>query len=461
MSDHHRNVTVESTKVQPRTLQDSNRYNSTCKTATRSLYEEGGSKNACIITDGGKIMSKCSTNTFYHASNNANRQQHHQQQYIKHALLKNSPKKTKYSTHNNISNTSNEEVSSRNSSNAYSKETNNVTKVVSLLPRIPTVNTGADIIESLICNEPNPSRNRPNSINKTNRKRANSYDNLIHGVPNGQRAHQKDKKRTTSVSVFCDTGSPENLRCEKGKDAGFVTILKINDTDASSVQKNAQLGNRKKDEYLSRGRNENTAKESSNPVKDVKINESQPRNFHNTIRQYQDNRKPFPNTKRTQTKVNKDGSVVVQVRDPSAAQKGSSLIDFNLRQYESEKHDYHSFENSSESTPDDDLKPLRRSLGTKSSFPNIKSNDVKKEVKRVHSNLSKPTKSSSLKRHSSVCSGDLNENRSKNSILPADRRSSVDKAIQCRVAPSNSFKFRSLVSLFIFIIIKYHIRIHI
>ena len=154
VNDHHRNLTVEDrSRIQAKTVKNPNHNNSTsCKSvATRSLYEDRGStsKNACVNNDGGKIISKCN-NTYYHVNNNANRQQHHQQQYIKHALLKNSPKKTKYSTHNNISNTSNEEVSSRNSSNAYSKETNNVTKVVSLLPRIPTVNTGADIIESVI-----------------------------------------------------------------------------------------------------------------------------------------------------------------------------------------------------------------------------------------------------------------------------------------------------------------------
>ena len=42
-----------------------------------------------------------------------------------------------------------------------------------------------------------------------------------------------------------------------------------------------------------------------------------------------------------------------------------------------------------------------------------KTGEVTKDIKRVQSNLSKPTKSSVLKRHSSVCSGDLNPNRGK------------------------------------------------
>jgi hypothetical protein len=92
VNDHHRNLTVEETRIQAKTVKNSNKYNS--KTATtKSLYEERGStttrKNACMISDGGKIISKsASNNTFYHVNNNADQRQHQQQttqqSYIKH-----------------------------------------------------------------------------------------------------------------------------------------------------------------------------------------------------------------------------------------------------------------------------------------------------------------------------------------------------------------------------------------
>ena len=85
-------------------------------------------KNACVISDGGKILPKCSSNTFYHVNNNANnRQQQHQQSYIKHAPLRNSPpsNKSKYSIHGNISDRNSNEDNSRTKSNVqYYNSTN-------------------------------------------------------------------------------------------------------------------------------------------------------------------------------------------------------------------------------------------------------------------------------------------------------------------------------------------------
>ena len=76
----------------------------------------------------------------------------------------------------------------------------------------------------------------------------------------------------------------------------------------------------------------------------VRINEHQPKTLHETPKQYQDTLKPssVSNGKQSQTKVKNDGSVLVQVKDPSVTHKRPSLVDFKLRERESEAHDYHS-----------------------------------------------------------------------------------------------------------------------
>ena len=453
VNDHHCIVTVEDTKTPPRTLRNSNRYNSTCKNATRSLYEERGStsKNACIISDGGKIISKSSSNTFYHGNNNANRQQH-QQQYIKHALSKNSPNKTKYETRCNISNSSDEDNTRRHSYNRYFNAANNVAKDDPLPSCTLPLNADTGLIEDEGYRSTNPDRNHSYGIYKTSRKRGNSCDNSVK-TPHSKSVPHVDKKRSTSVGVFCDYDCTGNVSCENGKETGFITILKINDSEPIDVKKNIKLLNRKEDEYSSRRPNETTIKSNCSPVLNVSINETQPNGSHKIPKQYQDTLKPFSvsNSKQSQTKVKNDGSVLVQVKDPSVTQKRPSLVDFKNRQRESNNHDYYSLQNSSEYTQEDDLVSVKKSSRSNSTLLSSKTGEVTKDIKRVQSNLSKPTKSSVLKRHSSICSGDLNTNRGKNivPIFSADRRLSVDKAIQCRVASSSSFKFRSLVSIFL------------
>ena len=460
-NDHYRSVTVEEINmIQAKTVKNSNKYNSTSRkttsaaTNTRSVYEDGGStsKNACMISDGGKIISKCNSNTFYHVNNNReNRQkQHQQQQYIKPAPLRNSPIKTKFSTLHcsNISNSSDEDHSRHHSSVRFLNENIDLDKNDSVETCSLDSNNEIEVSEQQKCGRINPSPNTYYGKSKTIRKRGVSCEGFEKTSSYYIPVHQINNRRSLSVGVFCDSNRENNLNREHHrKDTGYVTILKINDTSETNARKDVKLSITKAGDYHS------SRPTKSNSSYNVNVDENQAKTVPRKDKQSLDTHKKIATVstnKESETEIKKNGSVLVKVKDTPI--KRINKVDLKSNNSFSSVKD-----NSSHSSSNEHELHLKSNLGIKPYQLNSKTGDGPKEIKRVQSNLSKPTKSSSLKRHSSICSGDLNVNRSK-TVVPnfsADRRLSVDKAIQCRAASSSSFKFRSLVSNidFIFILI--------
>ena len=449
VNDHHRNLTVEDrSRIQAKTVKNPNHYNSTsCKSvATRSLYEDRGStsKNACVNNDGGKIISKCN-NTYYHVNNNANRQQHQhqQQQYIKHAPLRNLPSKSKYSQRCNISNSSDEDNSSQNSPSIhYFDRSNSSYKNDSVESCSYDSNFEYEISEQENCQGVNQTQNKypSDSATKTLRRRGVSCDGYVNLSPHRKNVATYGEKRlrSSSIGVYCDSkdcsvNTDPNTNIRKGG-TGYVTILKINDSSAIEgvQQKKVNITDvTKATQKINRVSNVN-----QKHIGDSKISE-------------------------LKTKVKNDGSVVVKVKDPVANNKRVSLVDVKSRRKSISSDTYDGlaipskYTTQKENTPTQQHNPKE----TSKNQVNSKYGDVSREIKRVQSNLTKPTQSSSLKRHSSVCTGELNVSRSRNPapVASKDRRLSVDKAIQCRSSSTSSFKFRSLVSLFFFFIFDNHV----
>ena len=409
-------------------------------------------KNACVISDGGKILPKCSSNTFYHVNNNANhRQQQHQQSYIKHAPLRNSPpsNKTKYSIHGNISDNNSDEDNSRFSSSVqYYNSANNIHKNDSLESNSLDSNGDTGFIECHLSTKRNL---QCHANSKTIRKRGISWDNSTK-FPDRKSSSQVDKKRSSSVGFFCDPSCTENIKQrDQRKETGYVTILKINDSSEINVQKNGvKISSTKAGEYSSRRAIEpTTANNSSSSVKTTVREEG---NIHRANKQNHDSPRGVlsTNLRESQPKlVKNDGSVVVQVRDPSVSKTRRTLT--SEREYRtsvSNTYDCSTQPNTYQATTTEDLRALHKSSKSKTYNCNPKVTDSSRDLKRAQSNISKATKSSSLKRHSSACSGDLESNPGRNNThtFSKDRRSSVDKAIQCRASSSSSLRFRSLVS---------------
>ena len=448
VNDHHRNLTVEDrSRIQAKTVKNPNHYNSTsCKSvATRSLYEDRGStsKNACVNNDGGKIISKCnSNNTYYHVNNNANRQ-HQQQQYIKYAPLRNSPSKSKYSQRCNISNSSDEDSSSQNSPSIHYFDRSNISyKNDSVESCSYDSNFEYEISEQENSQRVNQNQNKylTDSATKTLRRRGVSCDGYVNLFPQRKNVATYGEKRlrSSSIGVYCDskdcsvnTDPDTNIR-KSG--TGYVTILKINDSSAIEgvQQKKVNITDvTKATQRINRVSNVN-----QKHTGDSKTNE-------------------------LKTKVKNDGSVVVKVKDPLGINKRVSLVDVKPRRKSISSDTYDTSAIPSKYTTQKENIPTQKHNPKETSKNQVNSRcgDVSREIKRVQSNLTKPTQSSSLKRHSSVCTGELNVSRSRNPapVASKDRRLSVDKAIQCRSSSTSSFKFRSLVSLFLLFIFEKHV----
>ena len=447
VNDHHRNLTVEDrSRIQAKTVKNPNHNNSTsCKSvATRSLYEDRGStsKNACVNNDGGKIISKCN-NTYYHVNNNANRQQHQhqQQQYIKHAPLRNLPSKSKYSQRCNISNSSDEDNSSQNSPSIHYFDRSNISyKNDSVESCSYDSNFEYEISEQENSVNQNQNTYPSDSTSKTLRRRGVSCDGYVNLSPHRKNVatpYGEKRLRSSSIGVYCDpkdcsvNTDPDTNSRKSG--TGYVTILKINDSSAieGAQQKKVNITDvTKAAQKINRVSNVN-----QKHIGDSKISE-------------------------LKTKVKNDGSVVVKVKDPLAINKRVSLVDVKSRRKSISSDTYDPSSIPSKYTTQKENIPTQQpnSKETYKNQVNSKYVDVSREIKRVQSNLTKPTQSSSLKRHSSVCTGELNVSRSRHPtpVASKDRRLSVDKAIQCRSSSSSSFKFRSLVSLFLFFIFEKH-----
>lgn len=422
------------------------------------MYEDGGSikamKNACVISDGGKILPKRSSNTFYHVNNNANnrQQQQHQQSYIKRAPLRNSPPSnhTKYSIHGNISNQSSDENHSRISSSIqYYNSTNNAYKNDSLESSSLESNCDTEIIEYHSSNKYNQ---HYHASSKTIRKRGTSWDNSAKSS-NKKSSNQIDKKRSSSIGVFCDPYCSEGItHHDERKETGYVTILKINDSSEIHVQrKEAKISSTKAGEYNAKRALETRVK--NNLSTSIKESEHEEKNIIRTNNQINDSHRRLSSTisRESQPKlVKNNGSVVVKVRDDTINKTRNSLSVESERKH-STSDNYNKLKDitTSNSSTTDDIKNLHKNSRSKIYNCNSKIVDSTRDLKRTQSNVNRPTKSSSLKRHSSICSGDLelNPTRNNSQTFYKDRRSSVDKAIQCRASSSSSLRFRSLVSI--------------
>ena len=412
------------------------------------MYEDGGSikdmKNACVISDGGKILPKCSSNTFYHVNNNANnRQQQHQQSYIKHAPLRNSPpsNKSKYSIHGNISDrNSNEDNSRIKSSVQYYNSSNNAHKNDSLESSSLDSNCDTEIIEYHSSNQ------SYHASSKTIRKRGISWDNSTN-LTSRKPLNQIDKKRSSSVGIFCDSYYNENInQHEERKETGYVTILKINDSSEIDVQKKeVKISSTKAGEYNARRAIENRVKNKFST--NLKPSEHEER----TNNQINDSLRRLTSSNLRESKlVKNNGSIVVQVRDTSLTKPRNNSISGRERKNScTDIYDKPRQINAYPSNTTEDLRLGHKGSKSKTYNSNLKTADSSRDLKRTQSNINRPTKSSSLKRHSSICSGDLDINLSRNNsqTFSKDRRSSVDKAIQCRASSSSSLRFRSLVSI--------------
>ena len=297
------------------------------------MYEDGGSikamKNACVISDGGKILPKRSSNTFYHVNNNANnrQQQQHQQSYIKRAPLRNSPpsNNTKYSIHGNISNQSSDENHSRISSSIqYYNSTNNAYKHDSLESSSLESNCDTEIIEYHSSNKYNQ---QYHASSKTIRKRGTSWDNSAKSS-NRKSSNQIDKKRSSSIGVFCDPYFSEGINHQdERKETGYVTILKINDSSEINVQrKEAKILSTKAGEYNAKRALETRVK--NNLSTSIKESEHEEKNIIRTNNQINDYPRRLSSTisRESQPKlVKNNGPVVVKVRDDSINKTRNSL----------------------------------------------------------------------------------------------------------------------------------------